>query len=78
MIVLATSNILMHILLTTLGVLRLSKIVFACMKRIMEYCGSIKIGGQDRPKYDAQEGLRFHLYVLWLTMSMVFSGTSTR
>jgi hypothetical protein len=45
-IVSALLNTLMHTLQTSLEVLKQLKIVYVCMKRIMEFYGSIRIGGQ--------------------------------
>ena len=54
------------------------KIVCVCMKRITEFCGSIKTGGQDWQKLEDLGGLLCPSFVLWLIMSMDSFGTSIR
>lgn len=68
----------MLILQTLPEELRQLKTVYACMKRIMESYGSIKIGELAWLKSEDQGVLLFLFSALWLTMSMDFIGTFTR
>lgn len=68
----------MHISPILLEVLIQLRIVFVCMKRTTVSYGSIRIGEQDWQKFEGLEGYQCHLYVLWPTMNMHFSGTFTR
>lgn len=77
-IVWVTSNTLMLTSQISLVVLKPLKIVCACMKRIMEFCGSIKTGGRDWQKLEDLGGSLCPLSVLSLIMSMDSSGTSIR
>lgn len=78
MIVWDILSTLMLILQTLLEELTQLKTVYACMKKIMESCGSIRIGELALLKSEDQGVLLFLLSALWLTMSMDFTGTFIR
>lgn len=68
----------MLILQTLLEELTQLKTVYACMKKIMEFYGSIKIGELALQKFEDQGALLFLLFALWLITSMDFFGTFIR
>lgn len=78
MIVWDILSTLMLILQTLLEELTQLKTVYACMKKIMESYGSIRIGELALLKSEDQGVLLFLLSALWLTMSMDFTGTFIR
>lgn len=68
----------MPILQTSLEELKQLKIVYACMKKIMESYGNIKTGELALQKSEDQGVLLSLSSVLWLTMSMDSIGTFIR
>lgn len=54
------------------------KTVYVCMKKIMEYYGSIRIGELGLLKFEDQGVLQFLLSAPWLIMNMVSTGIFIR
>lgn len=71
-------NILMPISQISLEALKQLKTVYACTKKTMEFCGSIKTGELALQKFDGQGASLFLLFALWLIMNMDFTGTFIR